>query len=83
MAQILIYSKNSCPYCDKAKNLLKNKSIPFDETLITDPDEMIALKKRTGWMTFPQIFIEGKLVGGFDDLNLLSQKGELEKYIVK
>lgn len=81
MAKVLIYSKNSCPYCDRAKLFLNDKGIAYDEKLLTEPDEMIALKQKTGWMTFPQIFINDKLIGGYTDLVELDQKGELEKLL--
>lgn len=80
---ILIYTKKPCPYCENAKTLLKNKGISFKEVFMQDPDEMIALKKKTGWMTFPQIFINDELIGGFDDLSKLDKSGELDKLLAK
>jgi glutaredoxin 3 len=81
MKNILIYTKKPCPYCEHAKTLLKQKGLAYEEKLLTSPDEMIALKKKTGWMTFPQIFIGDKLIGGFDDLSALNQSGELDKML--
>lgn len=79
--KVKVYTKIPCPYCDSAKNFLKNKNIPFEEILLTEPEEMMALKKKTGWMTFPQIFIGETLIGGYTDLVALDQKGELSKLL--
>ena len=81
MAKVVVYTKTPCPYCDRAKTFLKNKGVPYEERHITDPDEMIALKKRTGWMTFPLIFVGEKLIGGFDDMNALDKAGEFDKLL--
>jgi glutaredoxin 3 len=82
MAKVLIYEKNVCPYCVAAKRLLAQKGIDF-ETISIDgkPDEYEALKKRTGMMTVPQIFINDKLVGGYTDLAALDEQGELDKLL--
>lgn len=79
MAPVKIYSKTYCPYCDRAKALLKSKGVPFEEiNLEGKPDEMQALVQQTGMRTVPQIFIGGKLVGGFTDLAALDQAGKLD-----
>jgi glutaredoxin 3 len=78
MAKVIVYTKIPCPYCDRAKILLKNKGISFQEVLLKTPDEMIALKKKTGWMTFPQIFINDVMIGGYDDLAALEKSGKLD-----
>jgi glutaredoxin 3 len=62
-----------------AKTLLKNKNVSFEEiNLQNKPDEMVALKKRTGLMTVPQIFINDELIGGYSELSALEQKHELD-----
>ena len=79
MAKVVIYSKNYCPYCDRAKNLLKAKGVPFEEHNIENkPEEMKALMEKTGLRTVPQIFIDDKLIGGFDDMNALDKEGKLD-----
>ena len=68
MKEVKVYSTNYCPYCMKAKQLLKTKNIPFQEIDLTnDPATREKLVKETGHQTVPMIFIGGKLVGGFDD----------------
>jgi glutaredoxin 3 len=79
MAQVIVYSKSFCPFCDRAKKLLKNKGTAFEEINLDDkPDELDALKKRTGQMTVPMIFIDNKLIGGFRELSALEAKNELD-----
>ncbi len=78
MTKVTIYTKSQCPFCTHAKNLLSEKNIRFKEHFLTSSEEMIELKKKTGFMTFPQIFIDNKLIGGFQDLKELDEKGELK-----
>lgn len=80
MADVEVYTTQTCPYCVKAKTLLKTKGIPFKEIDVTGDDEArIALvQKANGMRTVPQIFINGKHIGGSDDLHALNDKGELD-----
>ena len=66
MAKVVMYSKDSCPFCVRAKNLLNQKGVQFEEINLEGKQaELDALKKRTGQMTVPMIFINDKLIGGF------------------
>lgn len=80
MAKVTIYSTPICPYCVRAKSLLKNLGQDYEEIDVSrDPDLRNAMvKKAGGQRTVPQIFIGDRHIGGFDDLNALHQKGELE-----
>lgn len=79
MAKVLMYTKAYCPYCDRAKALLKSKNQSYEEVNLEDkPDEFNALKQRTGLMTVPQIFIDDQLVGGYTDLAALDREGKLD-----
>lgn len=79
MAKVLIYSKSFCPYCDRAKALFKNKNVAFEEINVeNDPNTYTELKKKTGMMTVPQIFINDELIGGFNELSALDKKGGLD-----
>jgi glutaredoxin 3 len=79
MAKVVIYTKDNCAYCTAAKTLLGEKGAPYSEVnLQTKPDELAALKAKTGLRTVPQIFIGEKLVGGFSELQKLEQQGELD-----
>ncbi len=66
--EVIIYSKENCPYCVKAKRFFDEKNIKYIEHFLTSSLEMDQLKKRTGHLTFPQIFIDGKFIGGYTDL---------------
>jgi glutaredoxin 3 len=78
MAKILIYTKNNCPYCTKAKNFLESKGLKEEieeinvENNPEKRDEFLA--KSNGLKTFPQIFINGFHVGGCDNLLALSNE---------
>lgn len=82
MSEIIIYSKDVCPYCVRAKALLERKNVSFTEIKITDEitrDEMI--KKSGGRLTVPQIFIDEKHIGGYDDLRALDVAGKLDELL--
>ena len=80
MADIVIYTKPGCPYCISAKGLLDRKGAAFTEIVASnDPEkkqEMI--QKSGGRATFPQIFIDGKHIGGCDDIQALERRGGLD-----
>jgi glutaredoxin 3 len=75
-----MYTKMFCPYCARAKRLLADKGVEVEEYDITlggaKRDEM--LSRASGRHTVPQIFIDGRHVGGSDDLTALDQAGELD-----
>jgi glutaredoxin 3 len=82
MAEVIIYTTNTCPYCDRAKMLLQQKGLSYDEINVADAqirDEMI--ERAGGRRTVPQIFINGTHVGGFDDMYALNQQGKLDEII--
>lgn len=81
--KIIIYTKSYCPYCVKAKQLLKNKNVNAIEIDITNNQSLIEemLLKSSGRKTVPQIFIDDFHVGGCDDLYALNDKGELDKML--
>ncbi len=82
MKKITIFSKEICPYCVKAKNLLKRKGANFDEIIVnTDEIKQNMIKKSNGRMTVPQIFIGEFHVGGCDDLYALEADGKLDKLL--
>ncbi len=70
-----VYTKPSCPYCVRAKNLLESKGISYIEhDAVAEREQLITrVTKDTGNAprTVPQIYLDGKYVGGFDQLNAL------------
>lgn len=81
-AQIKVITKVPCPYCDRAINMLQAKGLAFEKVDLTDnPDEIIRLKNETGWKTVPMIFINGELIGGYNDLKALDESGKLAQMV--
>ena len=79
MAEVVIYTKPGCSYCYAAKALLERKGAEFTEIVASnDPEKKAEMVQRSGRMTYPQIFIDGKHVGGSDDLHALDRKGDLD-----
>ena len=79
MSPVVIYTWTVCPYCVRAKNLLKSKGVSFEEINLDGKDQELAeLRARTGMKTVPQIFIDNKLIGGFSDLSQLDSEGKLD-----
>lgn len=80
MPKITIYTTPICPYCVRAKALLRKKGAAFDEVDVfmdsVARDEMETRAK--GRRTVPQIFIGDRHVGGCDDLDMLDRAGELD-----
>ena len=81
MSNVVIYTTDYCPYCDRAKSLLKNKGVDYDEKMLQTRDEINELKQRTGMMTVPQIFINDAPIGGCDDLYALDEQGRLDSIL--
>lgn len=77
-ASVTVYTLSHCPYCVSAKSLLKENGVPFTEILVNDDDDKTRaeLSKKSGMRTFPQIFHNDTLIGGFRELNeLYHQRG--------
>jgi glutaredoxin 3 len=83
MKAVTVYTSQICPYCVRAKSLLKKKGAAFEEIDVTmDPgarDEM--LSKSGGARTVPQIFIGETYVGGCDELYALEREGRLDQLL--
>jgi glutaredoxin 3 len=79
MSKVVMYTTLVCPYCTRAKMLLKQRGVTeIQEVRIdTDPVQRDAMMARTGRRTVPQIFIGDTHVGGCDDLIALDQRGGL------
>jgi glutaredoxin 3 len=80
VAKVEIYTTTYCPFCDRAKALLRRKGVNYHEIDVTDDTDLrIAMMERAGGRkTVPAIFIEGELVGGFDELKALDDAGKLD-----
>ena len=80
MATVEIYTKAWCPYCTRAKRLLESKGVDYTEYDITmgGPQRAEMVQRAQGGSTVPQIFIDGRHVGGSDDLAALERQGKLD-----
>jgi glutaredoxin 3 len=79
---ITVYSTDPCSFCTHAKALLRQRGIPFDEVnLGKDPAGRAELVERTGMMSFPQIVIDGEVLGGFRELVEADRNGRLSDLI--
>ena len=84
MAHVRMYSRRWCGYCTAAERLFQEKGIDFEEIDTTgDHAARRWLAEVTGRSTVPQIFINGKSVGGYDDVKALDRRGELDKLLAE
>lgn len=78
MPRVDVYTTPSCPFCVRAKRLFAARRIPFREIDVAGDDVLrTELVERTGRRTVPQIFIDGRSIGGFEELAALDAAGEL------
>ncbi len=80
MAKIVMYTTAVCPYCINAKRLLNNKGVTEIEEIRVDlkPQLREEITQKTGRRTVPQIYIDDRHIGGFDDLRALDVAGGLD-----
>ncbi|MCB2115852.1 MAG: glutaredoxin 3 [Rhodobacteraceae bacterium] len=80
MPRVEIYTTPWCPYCIVAKRLLTAKGVSFEETDVSGAPEKRAemMQRAKGGYTVPQIFIDGRHVGGCDDIHALDRAGKLD-----
>ena len=85
MARILIYSTAACPYCQAADRLLARKGVSNIERVRVDlePARRAEMQQKSGCYTVPQIWIDGRHVGGSDELHDLEASGQLDQLLAK
>ncbi|MCG8015323.1 MAG: glutaredoxin 3 [Candidatus Thiodiazotropha sp. 'RUGA'] len=82
MPQVVMYSTAICPYCVRAKHLLENKGVTYEEIRIDhDREIMQEMMRRSNRHTVPQIFIDEFHVGGYDDLASMEISGQLNQLL--
>ena len=80
MADVTLYSADWCPFCNRAKKLLTDRNIDFEEINVDEkPGAREEITKKTGHKTIPQIFIRDEFIGGYTELSALNESGELDK----
>jgi len=84
MAKIEIYTTPWCGYCARAKALLEKKGAAFEETdVMEDAVKRSEMRERSRRTTVPQIFINGRHIGGSDELAALEQAGKLDALLAQ
>jgi glutaredoxin 3 len=82
MAKIEIYTTAWCGYCERAKALLNQRGIPYEEIRVDEqPDFRAKLQELTGGWTVPQILIDDRPIGGYSELWALDKSGRLDELI--
>ena len=82
MPHIEVYSKDYCPYCHRAMDLLRSKGVEFELIDVKhDVEKQQEMRERSQRRTVPQIFIDGQHIGGCDDLLALDAQGQLDKLL--
>jgi glutaredoxin 3 len=82
MSRITVYTTDSCSFCSRVKGLLEATGVGFAEVNLTkDPEGRTELALRTGMMSFPQVLVDGRLIGGYAELLAAADSGELDKLL--
>lgn len=82
MAEVIIYTRDGCPYCVRAKALLEQKGVAYQEhNASLDPSVRQEMMARSGRNTFPQVFVNGQHLGGCDDIHALDAQGKLDSLL--
>lgn len=82
MSKITVYTTDPCAYCTRVKGLLKSRGVQFAEiNLAKDPEGRVELAGRTGMMTFPQVVVDGELLGGFTEVQAAAKSGRLDELL--
>lgn len=84
MADVVMYTSGYCPYCMNAERLLASKGVSVTKIRVDlEPEQRIIMMERTGRRTVPQIYIDDRHIGGFDDLRALDLAGGLDPLLAE
>jgi len=79
MAHVIMYCSDNCPFCNNAEKLLLSKGVEIEKINTRDePEKFAEVVAKIGSDSVPQIFIDGKHIGGFDDLSELDMDDDLD-----
>jgi glutaredoxin 3 len=82
MSDVTVYTTEPCAFCARAKGLLKARGVQFAEiNLSKDPEGRAELARKTGMMSFPQVIIDGELIGGFTEVQAAAESGRLDELL--
>jgi glutaredoxin 3 len=81
MARIEVYTTQFCPYCVRAKRLLTERGLAYEEFDVAEDEALRAnvIERSGGRRTVPQIFVDGRAIGGYEELAELDASGELAR----
>ena len=82
MASLTVFTTEPCSFCTRVKSLLQARGLEYEEiNLAKDPEGRAELARRTGMMSFPQVLIDGALLGGFQETLAADQSGRLRELL--
>ena len=82
MASVTVYTTDPCSFCARLKGLLEARGVEFREVNLTkDPQGRLELVQKTGMMSFPQVVVGERLIGGFSELLAAEQDGRLDQLL--
>jgi len=80
MSEIIVYTTEPCSFCARVKGLLRSHGLQFAEVnLSKDPEGRMELARRTGMMSFPQVLVDGELLGGWAETLSAAESGRLDE----
>jgi glutaredoxin 3 len=82
MSEVTVYTTEPCAFCVRVKGLLKSRGVEFAEiNLAKNPEGRAALARETGMMSFPQVIVDGELLGGFTEVQAAAESGRLDELL--
>lgn len=82
MSEVKVYTTEPCSFCARVKGLLKTRGIEFSEVnLSKDPVGRAELARTTGMLSFPQVTVDGELLGGFTEVQAAAESGRLDELL--
>ncbi len=80
MSDVKLYTTEPCSFCARVKGILSSRGVEFEEiNLSKDPAGRVELVQKTGMMTFPQVVVDGQLLGGFKEMQAALESGRLDE----
>ncbi|HEV7807125.1 MAG TPA: glutaredoxin domain-containing protein [Solirubrobacteraceae bacterium] len=84
MSDVVVYTTNACGFCTRVKMLLNAREIEYREINVAgDPEAFVELAKSSGMMTLPQVFVDGVLIGGYNETAEADQTGRLQELVAE
>ena len=82
MATVTVYTTDPCSFCARVKGMLASRGVEFEEVnLSKDPEGRLELVAKTGMMSFPQVVVGDRLIGGFSELLAAEEDGRLDELL--